>query len=127
MRTLERFAVARRAHGLTLRLYSTTAAFPREERYGLASQMRRASASIGSNIAEGDAGRSNAEFARYLEVAIASTGEVAYQLLLARDLGYFDSATYDSLAEEAAGVRAMLIALARSVRARQPVKLHPDR
>ena len=75
-----------RAHPLTLAIYRATRAFPREELYGLTSQLRRGATSVSSNIAEGCGRGSDADFARCLQIAMGSASEVEYQLLLARDL-----------------------------------------
>src|SRR5579863_8793165 len=72
-----------KAHQLTLRIYQSTRKFPRDEIYGLTSQTRRASASIGANIAEGCGRRSDPEMKRFVQIA---RGELEYHLLLARDL-----------------------------------------
>jgi four helix bundle protein len=75
-----------KAHQLTLAIYQFTREFPREEIYGLTSQIRRASASIGANIAEGCGRRSDAEMRRFVQIARGSASELEYHLLLARDL-----------------------------------------
>jgi four helix bundle protein len=75
-----------KAHELTLAVYQRTRAFPKEETYGLTSQLRRASASIGANIAEGCGRRSDAEMRRFVQIARGSANEVEYHLLLAKDL-----------------------------------------
>ena len=116
MRTVERLEVARRAHELTLSIYRATDSFPRNERFGLVAQMRRSAASIGANIAEGDGGNSNHEFARYLEIAKASANEVGYHALLSRDLGYLAGDQYEIIVEELERIRAMLVTLIRRLR-----------
>jgi len=78
------------AHQLALRIHQTTRGFPRDELYGLISQMRRSSASIASNIAEGCVRRTDVDFASFLYHALSSTSELEYQLLLSHDLGYLD-------------------------------------
>lgn len=88
MKDFRRLQVWEKAHRLTLAVYELTAAFPREERYGLTSQMRRSSASVACNIAEGCGRQGNAEFHRFLQIAMGSSSELDYQLLLARDLRY---------------------------------------
>jgi four helix bundle protein len=71
-----------------LRVYRLTAAFPREETYGLAAQMRRAAVSIPANISEGFKRRSRPDKARVMNIAQASLEELRYYLILASDLGY---------------------------------------
>ena len=88
MRNYRDLQVWRRAHDLTLDIYVTTRAFPTEEKYGLTSQIRRASVSIGANVAEGCGRRSEAEFARFVRVAMGSGAELSYELLVARDCQY---------------------------------------
>lgn len=70
------------------KIYNETAFFPSDEKFGLTNQLRRASVSIPSNIAEGSSRSSNKEFARFLEIAIGSAYEVETQLLIALDLGF---------------------------------------
>lgn len=103
------------AHQLTLTIYQTTASFPCEELYGLSSQMRRCSMSIGANIAEGCGKRGNNEFQRYLGIAAGSASELDYELLLAKDLGYLDSAKYSPLRQDLLRLRKMLSALMQNV------------
>ena len=75
-----------RAHALTLRVYRATSGFPGNERFGLVSQMRRACASIPTNVAEGCGRSTKSELARFIDIATGSASEVEYQLLLAKDL-----------------------------------------
>jgi len=77
-----------KAHVLTLDIYRATVGFPKEETYGLTSQMRRCSASIAANIAEGCGRRGNGEFHKFLQISTGSASELEYHLLLARDLGF---------------------------------------
>ena len=78
------------ADELAVMIYRTTNDFPREEVYGLTSQMRRAAVSVPSNIVEGCARESQVEYLRFLEIAFASLRELHYQFGLARRLGYLD-------------------------------------
>ena len=78
----------KRARELVLSVYMLTQAFPKEETFGLAIQMRRAAVSIPSNIAEGAARRGAREFAQFLNIARGSLSELETQLLIATDLGY---------------------------------------
>jgi four helix bundle protein len=104
-----------RAHAVTLEIYRVTMRFPREELYGLTSRMRRCSASIGANIAEGCGKRSNAEFQRFLQIASGSASELDYHLLLARDLKLLIDTDYDRVVRELSVMRRMLTALLQKV------------
>jgi four helix bundle protein len=104
-----------KAHAVTLSVYRATADFPREELFGLTSQMRRCSASIGANIAEGCGRRGNAELHRFLRIALGSASELEYHLLLARDLGYLKSSAYEDLNSAVEEIKKMLTSLSRRV------------
>jgi|SRR5579864_4154096 len=93
MKDFRDLKVWEKAHQLTLAIYRLTATFPREERFGLTSQVRRCSASIGANIAEGCGKRGNAEFQRFLQIASGSASELDYHLLLSHDLGIHERRT----------------------------------
>lgn len=93
--------VWQKSHCLALMVYAKTANFPSRELFGLTSQMRRAAVSVGANIAEGTCRRGDREFARFLQVALASAGELEYHLLLASDLGLLKKADSEPLAEAA--------------------------
>jgi len=80
--------VWQKAHELALAVYHATSAFPREELFGLTSQMRRSSASIAANIAEGCGRRSDGEMCRFLQIARGSAAETEYHVLLAQDLHF---------------------------------------
>jgi len=98
-------------HQLTLQAYRATKGFPREALYGLTSQIRRCSASIAANIAEGCGRRGNGEFHRFLQSASGSASELDCQLLLARDLGFLEDRTYQEIYKGLAELRRMLTAL----------------
>jgi four helix bundle protein len=83
-----------KSHRLTLAVYEVTRKFPKEELYGLVSQLRRSSSSIPCNIAEGCGRRGNGEFHRFLQIASGSASEVEYQLLLSHELGYLAQLDY---------------------------------
>ncbi|HET9134263.1 MAG TPA: four helix bundle protein [Gemmatimonadales bacterium] len=102
------------AYQLTLAVYRATADFPREERFGLTSQSRRAALSIASNIAEGASRGTAKDFTRFLWIARGSCAELHTQLLLAVDLGYLPEACGVNLSREADRVGAMLMALLKS-------------
>ncbi len=87
-KTFRDLVVWQRAHAVVLAVYKMTAAFPRQEIYGLTSQMRKAAISIPANIAEGFAKRGRADKARFMNVAEGSLEETRYYLILSQDLGY---------------------------------------
>jgi four helix bundle protein len=105
-----------RAHQLTIGVYTATRSFPKDELYGLTSQTRRAAVSIPANIAEGYGRGGDTELARFLTIAIGSANELDYHLLLARDLGYFQTDEYDHLAAETQGVARMLSSFISRIR-----------
>ncbi len=82
MRNYRDLQVWSKAHRLTLELYRLSQGFPREEVYGITSQLRRAAVSIGANLAEGCGRRGSAELARFVRVALGSASELDYHLLL---------------------------------------------
>ena len=100
--------VWQRAHQLTLDVYGETRSFPKEERYRLTSQLRRAAASVPANIAEGCGRNGDVELARFLTIAKGSASELDYLLLLAHDLGYLKPPRYEQLAADVYGISRML-------------------
>jgi four helix bundle protein len=108
MRDFRELKVWEKAHRLTLDVYRVTTVFPREELYGLTSQIRRASASIGANIAEGAGKNSRPDFARFLQMALGSASELEYHILLSRDLGYFTVEVQQGLTEQVVETKKML-------------------
>jgi len=109
--------VWQKAHEMALSVYKATLSFPREEIYGLLSQLRRAASSVPANIAEGCGCDGNREFARFLGIALRSASEAEYHLLLARDLGYLDIKTYDGLNYQVIEVKRMLTGFIRKLNA----------
>jgi len=105
-----------KSHRLTLDIYASSKAFPRDEVFGLTSQMRRSSASIGMNIAEGCCRKGDAEMARFLQMAMGSASELEYQLLLAHDLNYLRDPGYESLVGQVVEVKKMLSSLMQKVK-----------
>jgi len=93
------------AHNLTLEIYKITTSFPPNESFGLTSQMRKSSSSIPTNIAEGCGRKTKADFSRFLDIAIGSSNELEYQLLLAKDLNYILIPKYSELSEKVIEVR----------------------
>jgi four helix bundle protein len=105
-----------KAHELTLAVYQKTRAFPKEEMYGLTSQLRRASASVGANIAEGCGRRSDAEMKRFVQIARGSANEVEYHLLLARDLNFLTTDEHKDLEAKVLEIQRMLASLVQSLK-----------
>ena len=99
-----------KAHRLTLAVYRATTDFPREELYGLTSQLRRATASIPANIAEGCGRNTGKELRRFLEIAMGSASEVEYHLFLARDLAFLKPESHDALNNQICEIKRMLSA-----------------
>jgi four helix bundle protein len=99
-RSFRDLVVWQRAHEFVLAVYRYTESFPEREKYGLARQLRRAAISIPANIAEGFGKRSQAEKARFLNIAEGSVEECRYYLILSQDLGYGQSESLTSTLEE---------------------------
>jgi four helix bundle protein len=115
MRNYRDLDVWKHSHKLTLDLYEASRKFPKEEMFGLTSQLRRATISIGANLAEGCGRRTTPEFARFIRIAMGSASELDYHLLLCRDFGFLTNEFYDCTAKELTTVRKMLFALLTSV------------
>ncbi|MCU1301651.1 MAG: four helix bundle protein [Candidatus Sulfotelmatobacter sp.] len=116
MRNYKDLLVWEKAHRLTLDVYKITFVFPKEERYGLTSQIRRASASIAANLAEGCGRRSDGEMARYVQIAMGSGAELSYHFLLAKDLGLISGTEYETLNSGIGDIMRMLSALSAKLR-----------
>lgn len=99
-RSFRDLIVWQKAHQFVLAVYPFTAAFPRQETYGLSMQMRRAAVSIPANIAEGFRRRGKADKARFMNIAEGSIEECRYYLILAQDLGYGDTEDLTAALEE---------------------------
>jgi four helix bundle protein len=119
MQNFRDLKVWQKAHRFVLHVYEATASLPADERFGLTSQIRRAAVSIAANIAEGAVRSSDADFARFLHIALGSASEVDYYLLLAGDLGYLDAKLVVALDEEVQEVKRMAAALVAKVKPAQ--------
>jgi four helix bundle protein len=117
MKDYRNYEVWKKAHRLVLEMYKATRSLPPQEMYGLTSQLRRACASIPANIAEGSGRGSDAELARFLNIALGSANEVEYFILLAKDLAFFGLDLYEALTALVTEVRRMLSSLCKKVKA----------
>ena len=117
MRNFKGLKVWERGHALTLDLYRATATFPRDEFYGLTSQIRRSSASIPANIAEGCGRSGDAELSRFLTISMGSATELEYHLLLAHDLELLSTPDYERLDRDLTEVKKMLNSFIQKLRA----------
>jgi four helix bundle protein len=117
LKNFKELNVWEKAHKLTLKIYQTTSTFPREELYGLTSQIRRSGASVPTNIAEGCGRNSDAELARFLEISMGSASEVEYLLLLTRDISMLNNADYQELSSEVIEIKRMLASFIKRLRA----------
>jgi len=97
MRDFKKYDIWKLSHSFTLEIYSLTNKFPKEEIYGLTSQFRRASSSIPTNISEGCGRDSDAEFNRFLTIALGSASESEYLIILSKELNYIDSTSFEKL------------------------------
>jgi four helix bundle protein len=115
MRDFRKYLVWEKGHQLALKVYKITKLFPREELFGITSQIRRASLSIPINIAEGCGRRSDSEFAHFLNIAAGSTSEVEEELLLSFNLGFIDEPLYLELNDTINEIKAMLNKLIETI------------
>lgn len=113
----EQLEVWQKAHGLVLKVYSTTLVFPSDQKYGLVSQMQRAAVSVPAEIAEGFKRRSEPDKIHFYNMAQSSLEELRYYFILCRDLGY--KIEFDLLAGQADQVSRMLHGLIASIGTRQ--------
>lgn len=111
VRNVEELKVYQLAHRLTLDLYEITKDFPKEEVFGLTSQIRRAAASINTNLSEGSHRASRAEYRHFVSIARGSAGELKYLILLSKDLEYIDYDTYNTVIPRVNEISKMLYGL----------------
>ena len=111
MQSFRNLKVWEKAHAVTLDIYHASRSFPKDELYGLTSQMRRASASIGANIAEGSCRKGDVEFGRFLQIAIGSCDETRMWLDLSKDEGYIPEGEVKEIKERYNRIGAMLSSL----------------
>jgi four helix bundle protein len=117
MRDFRELKVWEKAHFITLKIYIVTERYPKEELYRLTSQIRRACVSIPTNIAEGCVRSSDADFARFLYIALGSTSELEYLILLSKDLKFIQSEVQEELNAEINEIKKMLITFIKKLKA----------
>jgi len=118
MRDFRKLQVWEKSHALVLGIYQSTQSFPKEELYGLTSQMRRASVSIPANIAEGAGRESIPERVHFIQIANGSASELNYFLLLSRDLGYLPEEVYLKYSQDLDEIGRMLTGLMKTLKAK---------
>jgi four helix bundle protein len=117
MKDFRKLKVWEKSHQLTLAAYRATTSFPKEELYGLTGQIRRSSSSIPANIAEGCCRSGDADFSRFLQIAMGSASELEYHLILAHDLGYLSDSDYEELTKKTIEVKQMLASFIQKLKA----------
>ena len=117
MQDFRNLAVWQKAHQLALEIYRATRLFPKDELYGMTSQMRRAAVSVSANLAEGCGRRTDADFARFTTIAMGSASELDCLILLSRDLNLMDGRVADALAAATIEVKRMLASLTKRLAA----------
>ncbi len=116
MQDFKNLQVWQKSHHLTLAVYKESRAFPKEELYALTNQMRRAAASVPTNIAEGCGRGGDPDFGRFLQMAMGSATELEYHLLLAHDLQYLRDDPFKGLTARVVEVKRMLSSLLKKVK-----------
>ncbi len=110
MRDFTKLDVWRKSHELTLKIYAVTKTYPKEEIFGLSSQMRRSSSSTPTNVAEGCGRSTDPQIKHFFEIASGSNSELQYQIILSKDLQYISEYTFAELYDEAVRIGKMLFA-----------------
>jgi four helix bundle protein len=113
--TYQDLKIWQQAHELALEIYSLTASFPKEEMYGITSQIKRSATSIPANIVEGYGRQSNKDFSKFLYISLGSLEETTYFLLLAMDLHFIDESAFKALHSRYLELRLMLLSFIRKV------------
>jgi len=118
MNKFKELKVWQKAIELVTNIYDRTSDFPKEEIYGLTSQLRRSSVSIPSNIAEGAGRKSNKEFSHFLDIARGSTYELETQLIISRNLDYINNHSCKELTIEIEEIQKMITGLQKKLNTR---------
>jgi len=118
MQNFRKLKVWEKSHELTLQIHNISKKFPKEEMFSLTSQIRRASASIPTNIAEGCGRGSDKDFARFIQISMGSASELEYLILLSFDLKYINKDNFIALTDETINIKKMLTSLLKTLRAK---------
>ena len=116
MRDFKKYDIWKLSHAFTLKIYALTKTYPKDEIYGIISQIRRASSSIPTNISEGCGRDSDAEFNRFLTIALGSASEVEYLIIISKDLNYIDENTFILLNEEINTIKRKIYSLKQKLK-----------
>ncbi|MEO8568749.1 MAG: four helix bundle protein [Ginsengibacter sp.] len=108
MRNFLNLEIWKKSHQLTLKIYTITKHFPKDELFGLTSQIRRSSSSIPTNIAEGCGRNSNQQLINFLQIATGSCSELQYQIILSKDLSYINEEVFNNLQAAVIDIRKMI-------------------
>ena len=122
MRPHEKLEVWSRAVEFVATIYKATAEFPKEEKFGLTSQIRRAAVSVPANIAEGAARQSSKEFAHFLAIAQGSASELETELLIAERLGYFEMDVHKEMYNELNTIARMIVGLSQHLKRKETME-----
>src|SRR5436853_202748 len=122
MRPHEKLEVWSRAVEFVVTIYKATAEFPKEEKFGLTSQIRRAAVSVPANIAEGAARQSSKEFAHFLAIAQGSASELETELLIAERLGYFETDAHKEMYNELNTIARMIVGLSQHLKRKETME-----
>ena len=115
MRDFKKFEVWQLSHQLTLKIYTSTKSFPKEEIFGLTSQIRRCAVSIPSNIAEGCGRKTDKDFSNFLSISLGSAFEFETQLIICKNLGYILETDFKTLESEIQHIQNMIIKLQNTI------------
>ena len=115
MQDFKKLKVWEKSHQLCLSIYKDTRDFPKEELFGIVTQMRRSSSSIPTNIAEGCGRGTQMELNRFIQISLGSLSELEYQIILSKDLGYFDESQVHDYSKNLIEIRKMLFSLKEKV------------
>ncbi len=111
MRDFRKYDIWQLSHQLTLEIYFVSKGFPKEEQFNITSQIRRACVSIPTNISEGCGRNSDKEFNQYLNIALGSTSETEYLIILCKDLSLIDTSTSTQLLEKVNHIKSKIFNL----------------